>query len=179
MKNTFIAILRGINVSGHFMIRMHDLKTKLEVLGFQNITTYIQSGNIIFNYEITDQNELSGLIGNNILQNFGFNVPVIVRNVTEIKAVIENNPFVNDRKENIDRLHVTFFSRSPDPEMSRKISVLNFNPDEFIVNQDHAYVFCPNGYGNTKINNQFFENKLNVTATTRNWKTVNQLVVIA
>jgi uncharacterized protein (DUF1697 family) len=177
--NTYIAILRGINVLGHAVIRMQDLKNRLDELGFQNVTTYIQSGNIIFEFGMTDQNELAGMIHNHIRLNFDLNVQVLVKNVYEMSVALENNPFVNTRNENIDKLHVTFFNKVPDPEWVHRIMQLEYLPDEFAIVKNLAYVFCPNGYGRTKFNNQFFESKLKVSATTRNWKTVNKLVVLS
>ena len=102
----------------------------------------------------------------------------MVKELDEIKTVLKNNPFVNKRKEDIIKLHVTFLSQEPATDNIDKINKAQYLPDEFTLDGKNIYLFCPNGYGNTKLNNNFFENKLKVVATTRNWKTVNELVSI-
>ncbi len=176
---TYIAILRGINVSGHNIIKMDELKTSLHSLNLINIETYIQSGNIVFDYDNTNQDKLIFMLENNIRQTFGIDVTLIIRSAEQMTKIFKNNPFINTRNEDVNKLHVTFFSKSPDQEVLMNILNNTFLPDEFIVNDDIAYLFCPNGYGNTKINNSFFEKKLKVSATTRNWKTVSQLMLMA
>src|SRR6202008_1647475 len=93
--------------------------------------------------------------------------------------VLQNNPFINKRKEDVTKLHVTFLSAEPEKANIDKIKGGNYVADEFRVTGKTVYLFCPNGYGNTKLSNTFFENKLKVTATTRNWKTINELVIMA
>ncbi len=172
---TYIAILRGINVSGHKSVKMADLKKSLEELDFKNIRTYIQSGNVIFETKKTKEEELEKKLEKKIEQAFRFEVPVIVRNHTELKKTVENNPFLDKRKEDVTKLHVTFLSQKPDSSLIASLSKNNYAPDEFIVAEKEIFLFCPNGYGNTKLSNTFFENKLKIKATTRNWKTINKL----
>lgn len=173
---TYIALLRGINVSGHRMIKMEDLKNVLGELNFTNIRTYIQSGNIIFETEKKDPAYLEKQIEEKILNHFEFQVPVVIRTRTELDIIHNNNPFLGKRSEPADKLHVTFFPEQPEKEHLKKIEGLLFLPDEFIVSGREVYLFCPNGYGRTKLTNQFFENKLKLTATTRNWKTIEMLL---
>lgn len=176
---TYITILRGINVSGQKMINMEALKTLMKDLGFQNIKTYIQSGNLIFEHEKVDLYELAKQIEEQILQQYGFQVTVIIRTPGDFEHIINNNPFLITRKEDTNKLHVTFLSSEPKEEYLAKITRPENIPDEFVISGDHVFVFCPNGYGNSKISNTFFENKLKVTATTRNWKTVMKLAEMA
>jgi uncharacterized protein (DUF1697 family) len=172
---TYIAILRGINVSGQKMINMELLKAHMKELGFKNIETYIQSGNIIFDYENINSIDLAKQIEVKILEKYGFQVPVIVRTPPEFDQIINNNPFLNSRKEDINKLHVTFLSSIPAQEQLNKFPQIENIADEFEISGDRVFIFCPNGYGNTKLNNNFFENKLKVICTTRNWKTVIKL----
>ncbi len=176
---TYIAILRGINVSGHKMIKMEALRNMLEDLKFKNIKTYIQSGNIVFQDKKTDSHSLERKISKKISETFNFEVPVMVKEENELMEVLNNNPFLTKRKEDITKLHVTFLSEIPEKEAVEKIKEGLYASDEFIIKEKTVYLFCPNGYGNTKLNNTFFENKLKVTATTRNWKTVTELVNMA
>jgi uncharacterized protein (DUF1697 family) len=175
---TYISILRGINVSGHKMIKMDALRKMYEELGFKNVKTYIQSGNVVFQYKKAKPEDLEKKIAKQIRTDFSFEVPVMVKEVNEIEDVIKNSPFVK-RKEDVTKLHVTFLSGEPEAVHINKIKEGNYGVDEYILKGNAIYLFCPGGYGNTKLNNNFFENKLKVVATTRNWKTVNELVNIA
>ena len=177
--NTYITILRGINVSGHKLIKMDALRTLFEEMGFKNIRTYIQSGNVVFQSKKAKLQDLEKKIARGILETFGFEVPVLVKEADELIAVLKNNVFINKRKEDITKLHVTFLSAEPEQAAIAKIKEGNYAADEFIVQGKHVYLFCPDGYGNTKLSNTFFENKLKVTATTRNWKTLCELVDMA
>jgi uncharacterized protein (DUF1697 family) len=173
---TYIALLRGINVSGQKMIKMEELKKVLAELNFDSIRTYIQSGNIVFETEKTDSSHLEKKICEIIQKHFGFNVPVVIRSRPELEIIHKNNPFLGKRNEVADKLHVTFFPEEPDPDQWKKIEENSFLPDEFISSGKEVYLFCPDGYGRTKLTNQFFENKLKLTATTRNWKTIETLL---
>jgi uncharacterized protein (DUF1697 family) len=171
---TYIALLRGINVSGQKMIKMTDLTALLSEINFQNIRTYIQSGNLIFEYPATDQKELTGLIERKILHQYKFDVPVVIRHKTDLLKIKEYNPFLK-RNENIDKLHVTFLDNEPSNDLIEKAKETAGSSDEFEVIGREVFVFCPDGYGNTKLNNTFFEKKFKTKATTRNWKTVVKL----
>lgn len=172
---TYIALLRGINVSGHNIINMDALKGALGDLNFSAIRTYIQSGNILFETDRTDTNHLAKMIGETILEHFGCSVPVIIRNQPELEFISKNNPFLRGRLENTENLYVSFLTETPEDTKVKKIMEIKFLPDEFIISGNEIYLFCPDGYGRTKLSNQFFENKLKTTATTRNWKTILKL----
>lgn len=192
---TYISILRGINVSGQKKILMADLKKLYESLGFINVQTYIQSGNIIFDYqnkknnnnnnEITlaeIQQNISLQIADKIAEQYDFQVPVIIRNVEEMESCIKNNPFVG-KYADLDKFHVSFLSQIPTEsnidKLNDKAKEGYFGDDEYLILGKEVYLYCPNGYGITKLSNNFLENKLKVIATTRNWKTVNELLRIA
>ena len=172
----YIALLRGINVSGQKMIKMEELKRVLASLNFNNVRTYIQSGNILFETEKSDPAELAKMIAEKISVHFKFEVPVVIRTLTDLEKISNNNPFLEKRNEHIEKLHVTFFPGEPDPVHLNKIEKNSFLPDEFVMSGKEIFLFCPNGYGRTKLTNQFFESKLKLTATTRNWKTVEMLL---
>jgi uncharacterized protein (DUF1697 family) len=171
---TYIALLRGINVSGQKMIKMTDLTTLLSEINLYNIRTYIQSGNLVFEYPETDQKELAGLIEQQILHHYKFDVPVVIRHQSDLMQIQECNPFLK-RNENIEKLHVTFLDDEPPADLIEKAKETAGSSDEFEVIGREVFVFCPDGYGNTKLNNTFFEKKFKTKATTRNWKTVVKL----
>lgn len=177
---TFISVLRGINVSGHRKINMADLKALYQNLGYEDAVTYIQSGNVIFRTKDKNEAKISEAIETAINKQYQFDVPVIIRTAQEMKAIASANPFIKGNSA-IDqaKLHVTFLGEKPDEELLKKIRQYNYAPDEFIISGREVYLYCPGGYGNTKLSNQFFENKLKVKATTRNWKTINKLIDLA
>jgi len=174
--NKYISILRGINVGGSKKILMADLKSLFEKLEFLNIQTYIQSGNVIFDSAQKRTNAiLEQKIQKAISETFGFDVPVIIRTVEELTESIANNPFWKEKDADIDRLHLTFLKELPSKEKLDKLKTLTFGPDRFEIIGKNAFIFCSAGYSDSKLTNQFFENKLGTSATTRNWKTVIKL----
>jgi uncharacterized protein (DUF1697 family) len=176
---TYISILRGINVSGHRMIKMQTLKELFTDLGFENIQTYIQSGNIVFQHKKTDPQKLEKKIAKAITEKSTFDVPVIVKKLEELQQIIAANPFLKDKTKELAHLHITFLTDEPDTESVNKIKAGSYQPDEFYLVNKVIYLYCPNNYGNSKLTNGFFEKKLSLTATTRNWKTTNELINIA
>jgi uncharacterized protein (DUF1697 family) len=175
---TCIALLRGINVSGHNMIKMDDLKRVLGELDFKEVRTYIQSGNIVFNSEKNDVAGLAADISGKIRQHFGFDVPVVIRTVNELELIIKNNPFLPDGNKEADKMHVTFLADIPDAGRASNIMDNKFLPDEFVIIGKEIYLYCPDGYGRTKLTPQFFESRLKVATTTRNWRTVEKLLTL-
>lgn len=175
----YISILRGINVSGQKKILMADLKTLYEKLGFTNVATYIQSGNVVFKADKKTGENLAINIEQAILKKYKFDVPVIVRTEDEMKKIVTLNPFAKEKKIDIEKLHVTFLAEIPAPENANSIGQIAFPPDRFVLIGREVYLHCPVSYGETKLSNKFFESKLKVTATTRNWKTVNTLAEMA
>ena len=172
---TYISILRGINVGGHKLIKMQALTKLYEDLGFKNVKTYIQSGNVIFQTKQTDSTLLEEMISKKITEIFTFEVPIIVTLQKEIAKIHKNNPFIHEKHYDTNLLHVTFLSQKPKQADIAKITG-DFGNDEYIISDKAIYLYCPNGYGNTKLTNTFFENKLKVSATTRNWKTTTELL---
>ena len=172
---TYISILRGINVSGHNLIKMGALKILLTELGFINVRTYIQSGNVVFESTLPDEEKIALVISGGIHDRFGFVVPVIVFSHDYLESLMAKNRFLYERVEDILKLHITFLSREPAIGLSDAISRDQYLPDEFYIEGNAVFLFCPNGYGNTKLSNTFFEKKLKVQATTRNWKTILEL----
>jgi uncharacterized protein (DUF1697 family) len=159
---------------------MNDLKAVYETLGFQGVITFIQSGNVIFKSDSTlQQKKLVLSIEKAISKKYGFEVPVIIRNIKDLAALIKTNPFVKNKEINPDKLHVTFLSELPAAESLENLIKIQYPPDEFIISGKEIFLFCPGSYGETKLSNKFFENKLKVSATTRNWKTVNKLFELA
>ena len=176
---TYISILRGINVSGQKLIKMDALRKSYVNLGFDHVTTYLQSGNVIFTGKKADSGQLAQMISGQIEKDFGFQVPVIVLSIDKLQQIIDDNPFAGDVNKDKAFLHVTFLSSIPDKQDLNTIEEKKQNGEEVSFSDHAVYLYCPNGYGTSKLNNNFLEAKLKVTATTRNWKTTNELLSIA
>jgi len=176
---TYISLLRGINVSGKNPLKMAELLVMLQNLNFKNVRTYIQSGNVVFQFKETIHSELKKIISEKISNQFGYKVSVLVINIGDWESIFENNPFTFERDTDLSKLHVTFLSDKPELNLVEKITNTNFAPDKFIISEKAIYLQCPNGYGNTKLSNTFWENKLKVRATTRNWKSITLLMEMA
>jgi uncharacterized protein (DUF1697 family) len=176
---TYISILRGINVSGHKIIKMDALKNMCINLGFNNVQTYIQSGNIVYKFRQTETNNLNKMISETILNTFGFEVPVVTKSAEQLQEIIKNNPFTKDTHFDPAFFHITFLSDSPDSSKIQLLDQAELKNDKFALIDKAIYLYCPNSYSSSKLSNCFIENKLKVTATTRNWKTVNELMNLA
>ena len=171
----YISILRGINVGGRRKILMADLKLLYKGLGFSNVTTYIQSGNVAFDFPKTEsQAKLSGKIKEAIDKVYGFDVPVIIRTAAEIAQAIAINPFLKET-DDIEGLFLAFLAEEPSKENLEKAKSIEFLNDAFEVIGKNVFISCSGRFSDSKITNNFFENKLKVAATTRNWKTVKKL----
>jgi uncharacterized protein (DUF1697 family) len=179
MKTTYISILRGINVSGQKLIKMDDLRKMYEISDFQNVTTYVQSGNVIFNGDDFERSDLEQKISQQIHKTFGFEVPVIVLTIDKLKRIIDNNPFLKDSNKEHSFLYVTFLSSKPDCIGKESIESKKQDEEAIYFSENAVYLYCPKGYGRTKITNNLLESKLKVVATTRNWNTTNELLKIA
>jgi uncharacterized protein (DUF1697 family) len=158
---------------------MKDLITLYKSLTFNKVKTYVQSGNVIFDSSVADPEKLSELIEAKIKQIFSFSVNVIIRTANELQQIIINNPFLKKEGIDIGRLHVTFLSDIPSEIALNEVSKIKDETDDFVILGKEVYLFCPNGYGRTNLSNNFFEKKLGIITTTRNWNTVNKLMEIA
>ncbi len=170
--NTYISMLRGINVSGQKKIRMIELRSLYEALGLSNVQSYLQSGNVVFDSDIQDTAKLAGIIEKQIELSFGYAVSVFMREPADFQRIIENNPFLTARSEDPTKLYVTFLRERPS---EGTLEPPANETGQFMMGEREIFVFVPDGYGRTKLSNNFFERKLKITATTRNWKTVNAL----
>ena len=171
---TFIALLRGINVGGHKKILMADLRALLESKGLINVQTYIQSGNVVFN-SFVKASECEELISKAIQKKYGWEVPVLVRTPNEIKNIMNNCPFSEEKKQ---KSYFTLLSEAPDQDLIEETQSMSYPNEEFIITYSCIYFYSEN-YGKTKFNNNFFERKLKVRTTARNYRTMMKLVSLS
>ena len=169
-------MLRGINVSGQKKIKMDDLRHLYQEQGFDDVVSYIQSGNVIFKSRIKKPASLKLKIEHAIEEKYNFHVNVIIRTADELQNVIDKNPSGKiDLEKDGRKYSVTFLSSIPRADKISELHKFVTKPDQLIVRDKEVYLFIPNGYGKSKLSNNFIERKLGVEATTRNWKTVVKL----
>ncbi len=184
----YISLLRGINVSGHKKVNMKELQSLYETLGLKQVSTYIQSGNVVFSCTDKSSVELSALIEAATSKYFGFDVSVLVLSETALNKALKQLPFDNiSVTEQGSQVIFSFLSGVVNTkDMVLLDSYLTAGEElESSVDSDDSsnaqviYLHCPNGYGKTKLSNTFLEKKLDVTATSRNLKTVVKLCELA
>jgi uncharacterized protein (DUF1697 family) len=170
-----ISMLRGINVGGHKRIKMDQLRASFEALSFDEVQTYIQSGNVVFQTRELSPVALSKRIEERILHDFGFAVSVVSRTADEMGEAIRNNPFLKQRRIDQEKLHVTFLSEAPAPFALKKLQDLAALPDQSHCFGKEIYLYLPNGVSGSSLMKTPWDRVLSVVATTRNWNTVHQL----
>jgi uncharacterized protein (DUF1697 family) len=171
----YIAMLRGINVAAHNPVRMSRLQEVFSRMGFTQARTYIQSGNVIFQAAKRSAADLSKAIEKEILSEFGFAVAVFCRSSAELAEVIQRNPLIKSKGVDRSRLHVSFLAEAPAEAARKKLAGLAAGGEQLHCDGRALYLYCPDGYGNSKLANSNVERVLKVASTTRNWKTVNTL----
>ncbi len=173
---TYIALLRGINVSGHKKIKMVVLKALFEELGFSAVRTYIQSGNVVFSSEQKETDKLEGAICSEIKNTFGFDVSVLVLAAHQLKTIIAANPFLESEAFRDNYMFYVFLSELPENQWVEKFEVEKYETEKCIVLGSCAYLLCLNGMGKAKLSTNVIEKKLKVTATARNHRTTLKLL---
>lgn len=173
---THLALLRGINVSGHNMIKMDALKTTLENIGFTKVQTYIQSGNVFVTTEEESALKVGFIIKQELFKVFGGDVPVIVINAADLQACFTNNPFLKEKEVDTKKLYVAFVSKELRSENINDLKISQFKPDEAYLDGNRIFIKYAVGAGKTRLDQKYIEKKLNLTATIRNWNTVTHLL---
>lgn len=173
---TYIALLRGINVSGQKKIPMADLRELLKSSGLFKVQTYIQSGNVIFQSEEKNISKLESKIHQAIENRFGFEVPILIKTNEELQGIFKACPFSEEKKMNS---YFMLLYNKPDKNLVENLTEINHPDEEIVITNMCIYFFSGLGYGRTKYNNNFFEKKLKVTATARNYKTMVKLIAMS
>lgn len=173
-----IALLRGINVGGH-IVKMERLRLLFEQMGCKGVTTYIQSGNVLFDDDGTPASEHAARLEAGLGGALGFEVPVIVLTTEELGSILDACPFAGRVLAGGERLYATVLERQPVPEAVASLSPDLRSGDEFSIAGRAAWVLSRGGYHKTAYSNLFFEKKLKVRATTRNLETMAKLLELA
>ena len=152
---------------------MPDLRALFRSLGGEDVTTYVQSGNVVFK-SAEGSEKLIATIERRIRRDLGLTVTVLLRTKPQLAKVVAGNPFAKGVQDPT-KLHVTFLAKTPNRSRARRLDAEHGEPGEFRVAGREIYLHCPNGYGRSKLTNAYFEQELGLAATTRSWKSVTKL----
>ena len=167
-------------MTGHNSIKMTDLSALYKELGFSDAETYIQSGNVIFSSPSDlPVSNISVKIERAIFERFNHNIPVMIRTTDEIRKLISTSPFIADENFDSSKMAVIFLYKEPLIAQIQKVINISYPPDKFKIIGKEIFIYCPNGFGKTKLYTNFFEKKMDVKGTGRNWKTINTILEIA
>lgn len=171
----FIALLRGINVGGHHKVPMAELREMLEIAGLKRVQTYIQSGNIVFEFS-KDKSTAEKLIQATIFNHFGFEIPVIVKTRAEIESIFDACPFGLEKKT---KSYFIIFNKTPEPNDLLEGQQIMLENEEVVITTKALYLYSSLGMGKSKFNMKSFERKLKVTGTSRNYNTMLKLLSLS
>ena len=174
----YITFLRGINVGGHKVIKMDDLKEMFVAMKFNNVHTYIQSGNVIFESSGTEVNSLGKKIQSRLLKAFGYSVEIFLRTMQEIEELIINNPFKDRELNNNIKLYVTFLSGEPGENQKQLIKDIDSISEMFEFGNKEIYCLRNKVLEADKpfLSTNYIERKIGLLATTRDWNTIKKVV---
>ena len=178
MSDMCVALLRGINVGGKNKLPMKALVALFEDLGCTGVSTYIQSGNVVFQADGRTAADLAEAAREAIADRFRYDVPVVLRSAVELRHVVEGNPFLSEDPDP-RHLHVGFLAEAPDLPEVESLDPARSSIDRFAVVDAEVYLHVPGGMGRTKLTTDFFERRLGTVMTARNWRTVMKLVEMA
>ena len=172
--NSYVALLRGVNVGGKNRISMADLSALFVKAGCADVETYIQSGNVAFRADRALGDGIPLAIETALLKLKGLHAPVLARQAGELSEIARENPFL---KEGTDprELHVGFLALKPTQAQIALLDPKRSPPDEFRVRGKEIYFRFPKGLARTKLTNQYFDSRLGTVCTIRNWNTVMKL----
>lgn len=172
----YLALLRGVNVGG-VVLKMEDFRSVLEYIGFAKVRTYIQSGNALFESGEDNKRRMEAAIASELKARAGRDIVVIVKTIPELRRIVEVHPLA--ALGDIGKLYVTILSHEPAKEDVEALMETMNDVDRHEVEGRVVYSYYGEGYGASKRTNNFIEKILKVSATTRNWETMNKLLDLA
>jgi uncharacterized protein (DUF1697 family) len=172
----YVAFLRAINVSGHNSIKMIDLKLAFEQLSYQNVKTYIQSGNVVFETHQSDTANIRQEIEKKLKQTFGNEIVTIIRTMPEMFEIVQSQPFASEILASDKKIYVGFLADIPNETLAYALEAMSYESENFSPKGKNLYYWGEKGLKKELFSNNFIEKKLKVSATTRNWNTVNKML---
>jgi uncharacterized protein (DUF1697 family) len=174
-----ISLLRGVNVGGNRKVKMDDLRSLYESLGFTNVQTYINSGNVLFSAAARDPARLRKRIEDAIESACGFRSDVILRTSADLRDVIARNPFAARPGLEANRFAIHFLAADPSAEARQRVLAINAAPEELHIHGRELYIYYTNGMARPKLSLPGVEKTLGILGTSRNWNTVRKLLEMA
>jgi len=174
----YLALFRGINVSGHNLIKMEPLKKLMEEEGYVNVETYIQSGNVVFEHPETSKEKIAKAIEILMYREYGHNVLIFVLDEADLSKAITNNPYTGTEPEGqgVKKYFVAFLSGIPAGDGLDKLKKYHRGDDLYKIKDNVMYLKLSTSAADSKLTNVFIENKLNIKATIRNWNTTLKML---
>jgi uncharacterized protein (DUF1697 family) len=170
--------LRSVNVAGHGRIAMAELRGSFTSLGYDDVVSYIQTGNVLFSTASKSEKAIVEAIERQLAEDFGDAPAVLLRTLPELRRIGAASPYAK-AGANPARHHVTFLAGAPKPDVLKALDLPPSRKDELVVDGREVYVHTPEGYAETKYTGTFLERRLGVISTTRNWNTVTKLCELA
>jgi len=170
----YAAFLRAINLGSRNKLAMPKLREIVEGLPATDVSTHVQSGNVVFRSTLRSTAKVEQALEKALKKEAGLEVRVMVRTPAQLARLVDGCPFAS-RCDDPTKLHVTFLEEAPAKSKLEAIDPEGFLPDEWAVEGQEVYLFCPEGYGRSKLSNAYFEGQLKLAGTTRNWRTVTTL----
>jgi uncharacterized protein (DUF1697 family) len=170
-----VALLRAVNVGGRNRVAMSSLRELLTGLGYEQVRTHLQSGNAVLTAAGMSPERVAQEIEGALTAELGLTVRVLVRTHAELQRVVAENPLL-DIGDDRARLLVMFLSGAPDRDVLDELAPADFEPEVFAVGEREIYAWYPQGAHATRLSNAFWERRLGVSSTGRNWRTVTRLL---
>lgn len=174
-----ISMLRGVNLGGRKILKMNALRALYESLKFEDVATFIQSGNVVFRTKERDLNKVAKRIGNGIEKSFAFRPEVVLRTAEEMRGVIARNPFAGRKDVQPSKLLVWFLATAPDAEARKKLETVKKQQEELHLHERELYIYFPDGQGRSKLSLPAVDRALKILGTGRNWNSVMKLMEMA
>ena len=172
----YVALLRGINVGRHRRVSMADVTDAFAAAGATEATTYLQSGNVVFESRASAA-RVAPRVEKELVRRLGHDISVVVRTGGQLAQLVAKNPFPDESDGK--KLHVAFLDSTPKRGRTKLLDPEHVSPDEFRITGGHVYLHYPTGYGRSKLTNDYLEKRLGVRSTMRNWRTVSALADLA
>jgi uncharacterized protein (DUF1697 family) len=174
----YIALLRGVNVGGHAKVAMSDLRDLLAGLGFGDVRSLLQSGNLVFRSDGQAASDLEHLLETEAARRLDLHTDFLVRTADEWVDVVARNPFPAEAERDPSHLLVMFLKQAPAETAVEALREAVTGPEVIRAEGRHAYITYPAGIGRSRLTNTLIESKLGTRGTGRNWNTVLKLAAL-
>ena len=171
---TYFAFLKGVNVSGHRIIKMAELKAMFEFMGFKNVRTFIQSGNVVFESP-AKADALKKKIEAGLAKSLGYSINVIIRNKDEMEKIVKDYPFSKVKGHDECKINVGYLDSIPDKAAIKELESINNDDEMFLVKGNNLYHLCRKSFQDSLLGKNIVEKTLKVVCTVRNWNTTNKI----